>query len=71
MKGGGKENLKYDLIYLSHVLEHIVDSYHFLESLKEINNQFIFIEAPTFDYKLQDEPYGMFGEEQDDYRQWN
>lgn len=66
-KRKNKNCQKHDLIYLSHVLEHIVNPYSFLEEMKEINSKFIFIEVPTFDYKFQDEPYGMFGEEHVNY----
>jgi hypothetical protein len=51
---------KYDLIFLSHVLEHIVDPYNFLYELSKINKRYMFIDVPCFDYKLSDEPYGMF-----------
>lgn len=54
---------QYDLILLSHVLEHIVNPSDFIESLSCINKKYIFIEVPTMDYKLIDEPYGMFCEE--------
>lgn len=54
---------KFDLIFLSHTLEHIVDPFHFIEQCSTINNHYIFIEVPTFDYKFIDEPYGMFAEE--------
>lgn len=53
----------FDLIFLSHVLEHIVNPFDFLQQCKKYNNKYFFIEVPTFDFKFIDEPYGMFGEE--------
>lgn len=60
-----KENseTKFDMIFLSMVLEHIVNPYDFLEACSSINNQYMFIEVPTLDYKWVDEPYGIFCEE--------
>ncbi len=54
---------EYDLIFLSHVLEHIVNPCDFIKKCSHINTQYIFIEVPTFDYKFIDEPFGMFAEE--------
>lgn len=54
---------RYDLIFLSHILEHIVNPRDFIEKCSELNNKYIFIEVPTFDYKFVDEPFGMFVEE--------
>lgn len=53
----------YDLIFLSHILEHIVNPSCFIRELSEINTKYFFVEVPTLDYKLIDEPYGMFVEE--------
>jgi predicted transcriptional regulator len=58
---------KYDMVFLSHVLEHIIDPYEFLLKLSDINNQYMFIEVPSFDYKFCDEPFGMFAEEHVNY----
>jgi SAM-dependent methyltransferase len=54
---------KYDLVFLSHTLEHIINPYQAIADISEITGQYIFIEVPTFDYKFCDEPYGMFAEE--------
>lgn len=63
-----KENSpKYDLIFLSHVLEHIVNPKHFIEECKSICNKYIFIEVPSMDYKFVEEPMGMFCEEHVNY----
>jgi 2-polyprenyl-3-methyl-5-hydroxy-6-metoxy-1,4-benzoquinol methylase len=58
---------KYDLVFLSHILEHIVNPHQFILALSEINNRYIFIEVPTFDYKFKDEPFGMFTDEHVNY----
>ncbi|GMO37281.1 MAG: methyltransferase domain-containing protein [Termitinemataceae bacterium] len=58
---------KYDLIFLSHVLEHIINPYSFIKALSEINKRYMFIEVPTLDYKFCDEPFGMFAEEHVNY----
>ena len=58
-----KSEQSYDMIFLSHVLEHIVNPFDFIKECKQINNHYMFIEVPTFDYKFVDEPFGMFAEE--------
>lgn len=62
-----KSQKKYDLIFLSHVLEHIVNPNDFIKKIKEINNKYIFIEVPGMDYKFMDEPFGIFCEEHVNY----
>lgn len=57
------DDLKYDIVFLSHVLEHIINPVDFVKKCAEMNNRFLFIEVPTFDYKFINEPYGMFCEE--------
>jgi len=58
---------KYDLVYLSMVLEHIVNPFEFLQRIKEINNKYIFIEVPTLDTNFVNEPFGLFHEEHVNY----
>ena len=53
----------FDLIFTSHVLEHIVDPMKFIEQCASICNRYIFIEVPCLDLKFLDEPLGMFAEE--------
>ncbi len=57
----------FDLVFLSHVLEHITKPYEFLMQLRDINNHYCFIEVPTIDYKFVDEPFGLFCEEHVNY----
>ena len=54
---------KFDMIYASMVLEHIVNPFAFVKQCSEICNKYFFIEVPTLDYKFIDEPYGMICEE--------
>lgn len=54
---------KFDLIFLSHTLEHIVNPLDFIKQCSLINEKYFFIEVPSFDYKLKDEPFGMFTDE--------
>ena len=54
---------KYDIIFLSMVLEHIVNPFDFILKCKDLCKRYIFIEVPTLDYKYLEEPYGMFAEE--------
>ena len=54
---------KFDFIFLSHTLEHIVNPSEFIEECSKINNKYFFIEVPSFDYKFRDEPFGMFTDE--------
>lgn len=61
-KAQQKAKDKYDLCFLSHVLEHIVNPYEFIEQCAEHCNYF-FIEVPTLDYKYIDEPFGFINEE--------
>lgn len=58
-----KTKEKFDLIFLSHVLEHIVNPLKFIQECSEICNKYIFVEVPCLDIKFLDEPYGMFAEE--------
>lgn len=53
----------FDLIFTSHVLEHIVNPMKFIEECATICNRYMFIEVPCFDIKFIDEPYGMFSDE--------
>jgi hypothetical protein len=57
----------YDLVFLSHVLEHIVNPYQFISDISNMNNRYVFIDVPTFDYKFKDEPFGMFTDEHVNY----
>jgi hypothetical protein len=61
------DNRTYDMIFLSHVLEHIINPTQFLKSLSKMNNRYMYIEVPSFDYKFNDEPFGMFEEEHVNY----
>jgi 2-polyprenyl-3-methyl-5-hydroxy-6-metoxy-1,4-benzoquinol methylase len=63
----GQYDKTYDLVFLSHVLEHIVNPYQFISELSKINNHYIFIDVPTLDYKFKDEPFGMFTDEHVNY----
>lgn len=62
-----KNSRKYDLLFLSHVLEHIVNPRDFILECEKICNKYIFIEVPTMDYKFIEEPMGMFCEEHVNY----
>ena len=53
----------FDLIFTSHVLEHIVDPMKFIRECATICNRYMFVEVPCFNIKFVEEPYGMFGEE--------
>jgi hypothetical protein len=58
-----KPERKFDLIFTSHVLEHIVNPRDFIKLCRTINNKYMFIEVPTFDYKFENEFLGMFSDE--------
>lgn len=53
----------FDLIFTSHVLEHIVNLMRFVEQCAAICNRFMFIEVPCFDVTFFDEPFGFFSDE--------
>ena len=53
----------FDLIFTSHVLEHIVDPMKFIRECATICNRYMFVEVPCFDIRFVDEPYGMFSDE--------
>ena len=53
----------YDLIFMSHVLEHIVNPMQFIKECASVCNRYMFIEVPCFDIKFLEEPFGMFCEE--------
>ena len=54
---------KFDLIFMSHVLEHIVNPMQFINECAALCNRYMFIEVPCLDLKFVDEPLGMFAEE--------
>lgn len=54
---------RWDMIFMSHTLEHIVNPCDFVRKCEKMNTRYFFIEVPTFDYKLSNEPFGMFCEE--------
>ena len=54
---------KYDLVFMSMVLEHIVNPMRFMKRICSIANNYIFIEIPTLDYRYREEPMGIFCEE--------
>ena len=58
-----KEEEQYEMIFLSHTLEHIVNPSDFIKQCAEFNKKYFLIEVPTFDYKFSNEPFGMFCEE--------
>ena len=53
----------FDLIFTSHVLEHIVNPMKFIQECASICNKYMLIEVPCFDIKFIDEPFGMFSDE--------
>lgn len=57
------EKEKFDLVFLSHTLEHIVSPREFICQCTSMEPEYFFIEVPTFDYKFFSEPFGMFCEE--------
>jgi hypothetical protein len=63
----GRNIEHYDIVFLSHILEHIVNPHQFMRELSEINNSYMFVEVPTLDYKFKDEPFGMFTDEHVNY----
>ena len=58
---------KYDMVFLSHTLEHIVDPYTFIRQCSKISSKYIFIEVPTIDYKNIMAPFDMFCDEHVNY----
>ena len=54
---------KFDLVFLSMVLEHIVNPSDFIRKIKGISNNYIFIEVPVLDMRHREEPMGIFCEE--------
>ena len=50
----------FDLIILSHVLEHIINPKQFISKIKKQNNKYLYIEVPSFEIQLKSEPFGCF-----------
>lgn len=50
----------FDLIILSHILEHVSNPIVFLNNISNVNNKYLFIEVPTLNYVIQGEPFGIF-----------
>jgi len=53
-------NQSFDLINLSHILEHIINPHEFIMKIASINSKYVFIAVPCFDYRYIDTPYGIF-----------
>jgi hypothetical protein len=51
---------KYDLIFMSHVLEHIHNPTDFIKKITNQNKKYIYIEVPSFEIQIESEPYGSF-----------
>lgn len=59
-----EEKRKFDLIFLSMVLEHIVDPARFIHDCRQLCNKYIFIDVPTLDIRhAPEEPMGVFSDE--------
>ena len=59
----GNRGETFDLVFMSHMLEHIVNPMKFIRECAALCNRYMFIEVPCFDIKFLEEPYGMFHEE--------
>ncbi len=53
----------YDMIFLSMILEHIVNPKSFIEKCNRMCSKYMFIEVPTLDIRCDEEPFGIFCEE--------
>lgn len=51
---------KYDLVTLSHVLEHTSNPVEFVNNIKKINGKYFFLEVPVMNITMCEEPYGIF-----------
>ncbi len=59
----GQRGEQFDLIFLSMVLEHIVDLMQFIKACNRMCSRYMFIEIPTLDLRCEEEPMGIFCEE--------
>lgn len=50
----------FDLVILSHVLEHFVEPKTMLNKIKDFNARYLLIEVPAMDARFDDEPFGSF-----------
>ena len=55
-----KKEKKYDLIILSHVLEHLKNPLEIIKKINLQNSKYIYIEVPSFEVQLSNEPFGAF-----------
>ena len=57
------QNEQFDIVFLSMILEHIVDPAHFINLCEQLCRRYIFIEVPILDLRHEEEPLGIFAEE--------
>jgi SAM-dependent methyltransferase len=50
----------FELIFMSHVLEHINNPKIFLKEVRKLNSRYIYIEVPSMDARFNEEPFGSF-----------
>jgi len=58
---------KYDLVFLSNMLEHVENPMDFMKKVSSITQKYIFIEVPVLECKYADEPFGHFCDEHINY----
>lgn len=62
------EQEKYDLVFFSHVLEHIVEFEEFIKRAVALSNKYMFVEVPFIESMGERmEPYGLFTDEHVNY----
>lgn len=62
-----KDKRQYDLVCMCHLLEHIVELKDFVQQVAQVNTRYLYVEVPSLEGRIQDEPYGFFAEEHINY----
>ena len=51
---------QFDLVFMSHVLEHVLEPAETIRKISSQNGKYLYIEVPSFEMQTDSEPFGCF-----------